>query len=53
MSNKQVRESKQPRETISKKDFKCNCGKKIKKGDAIWYDPSNKIASCIECKPDK
>lgn len=45
------RESRQPRETVSKRDFKCTCGCQVKKGNAIWYDPEKREPACINCKP--
>jgi len=47
------RESKQPRETFSKRDFTCTCGKEVKKHEAIFYDPELKKAVCLACKPKK
>lgn len=53
MENKKKRESRQPRETISKLDFKCICGKKVRKDDTIWYDPIKRIALCMQCNSKK
>lgn len=34
------------RQTASKKDFTCKCGKKVQKGSNCIVDPKKKIAYC-------
>jgi hypothetical protein len=37
---------KEKRQTISKKDFVCKCGKEVKKGQPCIVDPKKKEAYC-------
>ena len=44
---------KEPRITVSKREFTCKCGTSVKKGDAIFVNPQTKDITCIKYKPKK